>query len=276
MKTSRAAAPRGREVDHLTVEDVAELYRDHTLDVLKVRRGLPGDYLRSLTDRFWAAPPRRRQPPAAGVEIGTHHFGQDLDHYLAEAEASAAELDAVIGPPEANPLDGFRAELAGHLADIGLAFRLANHEGRAAAPAIVRSWSSEFADGDFDLGPHDDVAQLRHANQAGFEVQQVRPEDLIAVNICAARRSGGELIVWGVRGTEAVRRQLDISDHGYPYPTAWLDAQPRLRMTMDVGDVIFLRGQLVHAITRSPDRVVVSFFTGRVSSGSGTDVVYWS
>ncbi|MEM7342227.1 MAG: hypothetical protein AAF467_26540 [Actinomycetota bacterium] len=263
--------PKVLDAAEMRSEDVAAVYRGDA-DALVLRGQIADSVLRDVAERFWSQPPRRRPPPAAGYEVGTHHFNKTLSCYFDEVGRTAADLAATCGFG-ADPFDLIRRKLERCLSEAGLRFRIARHAGREAAPIILRSWESELGDNRFDLGPHDDAAQLNDSKQRGFEIQDVDPGTLVAVNICVDRRFGGDLVVWTVRGNADVRRLAGSREYAYPYPVDWLDTRPSVRIKMQVGDVVLLRGELVHAVTKSPKRVVASFFTGKISPDT---VVYWS
>ena len=253
---------RWTEAQRLRSADVRSLYVENDLDLLVLRGQLSESYRRAVTERFWSAPPTRRDPPAAGHEVGTHHFDVALDEYLAAAARSAPEVARVLGPGGRDEVGRFRRRIEQALAELGIRLRVAEHGSRPAAAAIVRSWESELVDSGYELGPHDDTAQLAHRGQAGFEIQSVPPSRLVATNLCIDVRSGGDLVLWDHRGSDADRASLGIAHDAYPYPADFLAGIESIRVPLGAGDVALLRGELVHAITRSPGRVVGLVFLG--------------
>src|SRR5258705_1847824 len=98
----------------------------------------------------------------------------------------------------------FRAAVAGELAESGASLRLAEMDGTAACPALIRAWNKE---GEFALEPHEDEAQCRDPRQAGFEVQRVLDYEVCAVNMCIEHERGGRLVLWNVRPDDDTRRR---------------------------------------------------------------------
>lgn len=252
-------------------EAVVQLYLGQ-LDVVVLRSQFPRTYLQGLAERFWSLPPHRREPPAAAFEVGTHHFGRGLNDYLEQAAATSAELASVAAGPGADLLSEFQAQVAEALARHDIELRRARHGDASAAPFVIRSWATELDDRRYDLAPHDDAAQLDHPAQAGFEIQRVPRDALIATNIVIDRHHDGALVIWPVAPSADDRARLQVEHDAYPYPDSFLEVDPVV-IAMEPGDVSLFRGRFVHAITTSPRRVVASYFSGLVSP---REAVYWS
>ena len=264
-----SAASRNLEILELESLEIDPLMRLYTgdMDLIVLRGLIDQTTLKSFRDAFWNHPPSWRRPPAPSYQIGVHHFGLPLETYLDRAKAIGPTLKSLGG--DDNPVLLFQEALASELRESGLGFRLAKHDGRDAAPYIVRSWANSGA---YALLPHDDTAQLHQENQRGFEIQDISEEHLVATNICVSNPECAKFVVWDFIASDDVRRDLHILQTGYPYPEYFLEKLNKRQIEMSAGDVILLRGQVLHAVESSNDRVVASYFSGILEK----EIVVWT
>lgn len=209
-------------------------------------RGAIGPATCELARRnFWASPMLRRRGDAVpAYYLGTYHYQKELELYLSEAEAMRPALAAVFDGGE-NPYARIRDGVASALRAQGVSLRLAEHGGRRAGEFVMRSWS---ASGSYALAAHDDGAQLTARKQAGFEIQRVAANAVMAVNLCLENGAGGELVYWNIEPDLATRRALGLEETGHPYPAELLEPFPKIELPIRTGDAYFFNGKLVHAV----------------------------
>ncbi|HEY3756651.1 MAG TPA: hypothetical protein VGL42_10925 [Opitutaceae bacterium] len=227
-------------------------------DVLRVLRGeVAGVIFRGAIDpescerikrNFWSNPMRRQRGDSVPAHyLGTYHYGKELDLYFSEAETTRDAVAAVFAGGS-NIYAQMRGEISSALAQQGVALRVAEMNGRRAGDFVMRSWS---ASGQFALAAHDDAAQLTARRQAGFEIQEVVPNAVTAVNLCLENGSGGELVYWNVIPDDATRRALGVEETGYPYAADLLTEYTKIELPIHRGDVYFFNGKYVHAVRAS-------------------------
>jgi hypothetical protein len=120
---------------------------------LHLREALDHAVCAGIADRYWASPATHpREDGVPGSVLGAYHFGKDLATYLDEVVTTGPDVAAVLGRPD--PVHLALRYLAESYARSQTAVRLAEHEGRPAAPARALSWS---APGPYLLEPPDRV-----------------------------------------------------------------------------------------------------------------------
>lgn len=225
----------------------------------------------AIADNFARACGRRGDEVPAD-RIGADHYGKATSLYLDECAAAAPKVEALFAGT-VNPVAALKDKIGRILRRKGeLAFRAAGHDGRVAAE--VRAMRFTGHGEQFALEPHDDRAQLRHPDQAGFEIQRVTYP--VAVNhYVRVPRTGGGLRVWNIRPDDECRKRLGLEFTGYPYPTDSLLGVESFVVHFRPGDCVFLSGAHVHAVeqTNGEERIILSFFMGHTG---GKEVVWWT
>jgi len=228
-----------------------------------------------IASNFWVHPARyTRRADAPAEYIGSFHFGKPLDFYLEEAARADITLDRLFDG-SASPQRAFIEALGGELAHQGRgAVRVAEHHGRKAARFVMRSWTNRKQ---FSLLPHEDEAQCRCPNQAGFEIQEAADNPLVAVNICVEHSEGGGLRIWNIIPDEASRWRLGLTETGSPYPLESLAGHESQLIEIRPGDVYCFNGKAVHAVEAMANptsrRATIAFLMARLNPAT---VVYWA
>ncbi|MFC6016176.1 hypothetical protein ACFP2T_08205 [Plantactinospora solaniradicis] len=278
--TSQGFAPlTGVRMDRqfFRFEEYLEFDPALVVDVLQGRRFgvifrdvIPVAAQKEMVAKFWNSPALRRRTGEPSYHVGTYHWNKPIDTYLAESAAETPHVMDVLDVTD-SPWHWFRSVLAEELAREGASLRLAEMSGAKACPALIRAWNKE---GDFSLEPHEDAAQCRDPQQAGFEAQQVLDYEICAVNMCIEHEEGGRLVLWNIRPDDETRRRLDIEHTGFSYPPETLTDFEQIRLDIRPGDIYVFNGRHVHAVDASRgNRTAVSFLLGYIDDRT---VVTWT
>lgn len=253
MTKTETAAVTGwsGDPDYFTFAELDEFQPARVVDVLRGRiagvifRGMVSpNACAAIAERFWRSPKlRERGSEELNFYLGTYHYHKTTAQYLDESAAVAGELAEVLDVP-GEPLGTFRRGLSEALAP-DATFRLAQHNGREACPALLRSWRGT---GQFALQPHEDLAQCGEPRQADFEIQRVRGFQPCALNICLENGAGGRLCYWNIKPDEASKRKLGLHFTGWPYPPESLADFDMVRLEINQGDAYMFNGGHVHAV----------------------------
>jgi hypothetical protein len=264
---------RFTEHDELAAAPIIDVLRGRRLGV--VFRDVVAPATRAaMISRFLTSPGRRRRgADAPGEYLGAYHYAKLIDEYLDDSERVRSVLESALDVPD-EPLARMRGLLHEALAAEGIDFRHARHAGRDACAGVFRSWLGQR---DFALEPHDDLGQCLDPRQAGFEVQQVARNQIVAFNICLDNGTGGSLVVWNLRPDEATRDRAGVRYTGSPYAAEWLIGHERLSLDVRPGDIYLFNGAHVHAVEPVRDaaahRVTLSGVMGFADSNT---VVTWT
>lgn len=215
----------------------------------------------------------KRSDEAPPVFVGTQHYKKKLNHYLDEAERVSPQLERLFHNIKTED-DFFRNFITGFsqfLKMQNITIRLANHEGRNAAPFWIRSFD---ASQEYMISPHDDLPQLRSPEQAGFEIQTV--SNIIAVNICLENENDGILYHYNLQPDDTMRKIYGVEDTGYPYPDDVLENIEAISLKTKKGDFYFLNAHNIHsvkALEKSQNlRTTFSWFMGFKDPST---LLYW-
>jgi hypothetical protein len=205
-------------------------------------------------------------------QVGATQFGKRTTEYLGQAaqkEGLVAGLFAGLSTADREAI--LQTEwLTRALADRGIAFAPATHEGRSAGLCVARSWQSTGA---FALEPHEDAAQLAEAVHDGFEIAHT--SRVFASVACVANGEGGDLVLWNLMPDAEMRAELGLTASGYPYPTEILAGIQSVRVPLRQGDIAFIDAESIHAVdaVSAGTRITVGRFIGRVAPDR---VVWWT
>ncbi len=244
---------------------------------LRVRGGIGEPERVALLERFWASPGlTERGGGVQGFYVGAYHYGNELDRYLKEAEASRGDVAALLGAED--PVELVVAAVAEAVAPLGAAVRLAEHQGRQAGRMRTVSW---LTDGNNLLDPHEDASQLRSPELDGFEAQRAYGRSVTAANVYLNMPPGGGYIrIWNIDPDEESKRHFGVEHTGYYYPEPSVAGIPHVDVIPETGDLLFLNGHLVHAVIgyegdsgRGAERVSMNFLIGSLDEKT---VVYWA
>ena len=225
-----------------------------------------------IARNFWIHPKlKQRKDNVPSFEVGTHHFGKNLDQYFHEVKKENEYLDYLFQGTD-NFVSKYQKFIKNYLSSFGITFRLATHKFEKAGSFVMRSWKNNK---DFQLLPHDDFAQLLEPNQMDFEIQQVYHNQIISTNICIENGVGGELMLWDFKPTPEEKIKLSIEHTGYPYPLDELQKYKAYTIPINTGDIYFFNSSFVHAvkINISGHRSVISFFCGFIDK---ENLIYWT
>ncbi|RRZ95858.1 hypothetical protein [Erwinia sp. 198] len=147
-------------------------------------------------------------------------------------------------------------------------------------PSAFKSHNANFAttrrwldNGNMSLWPHDDSAQLKFAEQDGYEIAAAK--NVISSNLCVCdAANGGELKVWNCRPDDNIRKEFDVLDTGYPYPLAFADSFESFTVRLKPGDLYFLNASYLHGVTSSVENERIS--SGRFIGYIDNKVVWWT
>jgi uncharacterized membrane protein len=243
-----------------------------------VRNAVEREYCERFACNFWDTIQRRgssRQDDGfVNVEqVGATQHNSRAAQYLENVSRCRTEVEALFEGLGDTGREQFLRErfFSALLAEDGLAFRPAAHQGVSVAACAARSWKNL---GTYSLEPHEDRAQLRLARTDGFEIGQASGP-LTAVVTVTDHYRGGELVIWDWAPDDAAREPLGVLTAGYPYPHEVVEQFPRIELATRAGDLVLLRSDFIHAVnqTSEPGRLTVSRFIGR--SGP-QQVVYWT
>jgi hypothetical protein len=202
-----------------------------------------------IARKFWGSPVLQRPHDAKkGYRYGPDFVGaSSLDGYLEEAERARPHIDAMLDVPGHRSLPSLCEEYRAYLAEQGVAFRLAAHEGRRAGAFKLRARTATGGTESFALVPHDDAEAIRRTpHLKGFEIQ--RAGHICGVVACVENGPGGELLCWNVYPDRESRRALgfDYDSHGYPAES--LAAFQRITVPVRPGDINVFDMGIVHAV----------------------------
>ncbi|MFF2812859.1 hypothetical protein ACFVT2_37980 [Streptomyces sp. NPDC058000] len=237
---------------------------------------LTPDVCEHIRRNFWSSPmlqSKEHSTRDADYWCGNHLFtASSLDWYLDEADRARTALETLCAGPGRTPLS-LLDEYRDHLADRGIRLRLAEHQGRRAAPFRVRSRGDHDA---LVLAPHDDAEAIRHARHIdGCEVKQV--SRLCNALMCVENGSGGELLYWNISPDRESRAALGMSTDSYGYPIESLSGIEQLTVPVHAGDVYVFDTANVHAVAPcGSDRVhrtTINLLMGQLDEET---TVYWS
>lgn len=244
---------------------------------LHVRGAITEDQRAALLARFWSS--RGLTERGGGVQghyVGAYHYGNPLDRYLKEVEASRADIAELLGAedPVTLVVDAVGKAVKG----LGASVRLASHEGRPAGRTRTVSW---LTDGSNLLDPHEDASQLRHPDLDGFEVQRAYERGVTAANVYLNMPpGGGHIRIWNIDPDEDSKRRFGVEHTGYYYPEPSVAGIPHVDVAPASGDLLFLNGRLVHAVIGyqggsgvGAERVSMNFVIGFIDPET---VVYWA
>jgi hypothetical protein len=233
-----------READEIRPDDLVDVLRGRLAGVI-FRGVVSPETCGQLTARFWDSPARKRRGvEAPGFYLGTYHYHKPTRQYLDESEEVAAALASVLDVPN-EPVGLVRAALSSALGREDMTLRLAQHEGRQACQALLRSWHGA---GTFALAPHEDRSQCTEPKQADFEIQRAADHQVMALNVCIENGGGGRLAMWNIQPDEECRRRLGVHYTGSPYPIETLEGIEMMWVDIRPGDVYLFNGGLVHAV----------------------------
>jgi hypothetical protein len=243
---------------------------------IHVQDYVSGAECRRIVERFHdpRAGRRARGDGVGGEVVGPSHYGKPLAEYFLEVTHTTENVEFLLG---ASPtcVDRVQDLLGQVVSSRGQSIRRASWLNKRAGQARALSWPPE---GEYLLAPHDDAAQLHHAAQLGFEIQQAIDQLILAVNLyISVPPQGGQLRLWnGVLSSED-RKDIGIDGYGYPYPPHLVEALPHFDIDVASGSLVIINGALPHAVlgyhTPPTDlRLVINFFVGEIDD---TTVVTW-
>lgn len=229
-----------------------------------------------IADNFDQVAQAKRDDKVPGICIGAFHYGKTTDQYFNEVAASA-EKSARLLVNSTDPVATIHREFSSAFSLRNFFYRPAASFGRHSARFVARAWTDT---GEYALAPHEDVAQLHHPAQRGFEIQAVARHTVVGINLCIrSNETGGALIVWDVRPDDQDRLRFGVQHTGYPYPADFVGSSEQIRLYPRAGDVYCVNGNLLHAVEQRRERTSItlrlnlSFICGFIDSDT---IVYWT
>lgn len=207
------------------------------------------------------------------VKIGADQYAKTSDGYVAEVAESNAEV-AKLFHNARHIGEKARGDVQACL-PAGIGLRRAEYKGHLAGDIRGVKWLGE---GNFALAPHEDLSQLSHPGQQGFEIQEV--ETPVAFNIYPfVAPCAGRFRAYNIQPDEATRARLDVLYTGYPYPQERLDGFEYIDVEVESGDALLFNGRFVHGVLGSrcegsKERLLLNFFVGLKRGGNC--VISWT
>lgn len=257
----------------IPIEQLDELLNGQRA-VIIVKQFITEEICKKITDNFSHYQKSRvNNDEVPGDYIGAYHYNKYLDDYFNEVEIAEEQIDALFANTE-NAVYALQDHLERRFQGQGKKCRIAQFNGRPAGRVVARKWTDS---GKYSLKPHDDIAQLTFKPQQKFEIQQVKQNTIVGVNICVCNShvNGGNLVIWNCITDDDERERLDIAETGYPYPLDFLTDFKTLEISIQPGDLYFLNSTLVHAVSNQKfnERLTLSFFLGRIDQQTA---IYWT
>lgn len=268
--------------DYFTFREYETFHPEAVLDILHgrvagvmFRQMVSPEVCAEISARFWESPHRRtRGVEAPGYYLGAYTWNKPTAQYLDESEQCNPVIDELLAL-DGDPMKSFYAGLSAALAEEDAVVRPAEHHGRVASRALIRSWHGV---GTFALEPHDDDSQCTDPQMADYERRGVVGHSVAALNICIENNSdGGRLVYWNVQPDAESKSRLGVSYTGSPYPLASLDGHEAKFVEVRTGDVYVFNGAHVHAVEPNTDstqsRTTLAAMLGFIDDKT---VVTWS
>ena len=219
---------------------------------------------RSLSDK------QKRKDGVPAYFIGANHYKMKMEDYLNLVALSRAAVELLFEMTR-NPARLIQGEIARLLKARGYKLRVAEHNGRKAGEYRLSAFNEV---GEFALRPHDDLGQLSHPAQKGFEIQNCTEPKAVNVYIDIPK-IGGWLGLSNCRFCSECRTKLGIEFTGYPYPKETLVGLESTLIKVRPGDIVLLDGRFPHWVenTFGQDRSLLNFFFGKIDAQT---YAYWS
>lgn len=238
------------------------------------RSAIPAAVCSAVARNFQQHPARYvRGEDAPATYVGCYHYGKDLERYLADANAVDHQLDQLFDGT-VDIWSNFTSWMAQGLSRDDIEYRAAEYQGRKASRFVMRTWAGG---GNYALLPHEDEAQCSDPRQAGFEIQNIVSNAIVAVNICIDNGSDADLHYWNLMPDGGMRDRLGLTYTGSPYPVEMLDKLMHQKIKINAGDIYCFNGKAIHAVgrpaCRERTRSTMSFLMAKRDTKT---VIHWT
>lgn len=241
-----------------------------------IRNFVPLDVCKKVEENFWSSSfLKKRQDNVPAYYIGPYHYNKNLEEYIQQAKKARQGLNQLF-QGTANFFVEFIMNFSAFLQKENIIVRIAEYNGEKASAFRLLSWPNST---NFSLEPHDDIAQCGTVLQKGFEIQNVRNYEVVAINICLDNDKAGkqgQLHYWNMQPDDQSRKILGIEETGYPYPSYLLSNIEKMILSVFPGDLYCFNGRNIHAvgsnINKENKRLILSFFIGFIDDNT---IVYW-
>jgi hypothetical protein len=205
---------------------------------------------------------RSRADDVPGRTVGADLYGKPADQYIAQTQANKASVSALFAGAPSVP-DLIRAGVRAALGE-EVQVRRANHAGLDFNDCRGVRWTNP---GTHALKFHDDLAQLKHPEQAELETSRIVWP--YAFNTYSSvTEHGGELVLYNCIPDVKSKRARGIEYSGYPYEAEDLkDFGEPLVIRPQAGDLVMVPGALVHGVrgvSGGGIRILLNIFGGFV------------
>lgn len=261
------------------VKDIAELImlgKTENAFLYIIRNFIPQETCQQIEKNFYSlikdcSNDRPNDGYVKNEQIGSSQFAKNGKEYIASTiDASKNVMDVFAGLDNDYIQNIFMdKELENYFLTQNILYRPALHLTNTANFATTRRW---LHNGEMSLHPHDDNAQLFFAAQDDFEIS--KGKNIIACNLCISTDIGSELVIWDLKPDDKIRKELNISKTGYPYPLEYVNNFKKKSIKLNPGDLYFLNASYVHGVTNSKnsDRIT----SGRFITHINNKVVRWT
>jgi len=206
---------------------------------------------------------------------GTGHYQKKLEDYLKESKTQNDHLQNIFEGTE-NLYNNMIFTLKNYYLKKNIILRSAKHKNQESCKFIIRSFQNNHP---YVIRPHDDLAQCCDKAQTDFEIQKVKKSgDVIGLNLCLSNDFEGDFIIWQLNAKKMLGQQACLESPGYNYPDAILEKLPKIKTSIQPGDIYFLNANHIHAVTSSDKkktgrRTTISNFLAKIDRHT---IVTWT
>lgn len=208
-------------------------------------------------------------------QIGSNQFSKSGSEFMTESINTKHQINELVTVLDNGKYSNdfiLEVSLRDYFIRKGIHFGPSYHRGGYSNLFTIRSWKNQEGV-NLSLAAHEDISQLSFAKKDNFEIHKVKY--VVACNLCVDNDYLTELLVWNISPDEIIKRKINLSETGYPYPVSMLEEFECLRVITNPGDLYFINANYLHAVEKTIDekRITLGRFMGFVDDNR---VVYWT